>query len=307
MKRGLVDMLIASLMFAIMGALVYQTKVWNAGESPMMASFLRVFFNLIVVVILSFFVHDRDNKVLGIRGLFGNFRGSLWLRGFFGSLSVMTVFYSIHAIGIGESGFLTSSSAVWVGLLSPWVLGQKNTKWGWIAILASICGLYMLYQPDFGADLFWGRTVALASGFFAAIAYTMVARSGRTNHPLTIVFYFVFVATVLHLLWFFFQPIHWPQDTRIWLALIGAGVAATLAQLFMTRSYQRAPAAMASAVSYAAPVFNMIFAVVLFHDRPNTRSLLGATIVLLAGVALPFFRGAIHDQKKTELAPEASS
>lgn len=294
MKRGLVDMLIASLMFAIMGVLVYQTKIWNPGESPMVASFLRVFFNLIVVVILSFFVRDRNDHILGIRGLFGNFRGSLWLRGFFGSLSVMTVFYSIHAIGIGESGFLTSSSAVWVGLLSPWILRQPNTKLSWFAILASIVGLYLLYQPDFSADHFWGRTVALASGFFAAIAYMMVARSGRTNHPLTIVFYFVFVATLLHLLWFLFQPIHWPQDTKIWIALIGAGVAATLAQLFMTRSYQHAPAALASAVSYASPVFNMIFAVVLFNDHPNARSLLGASIVLIAGVALPFVRGRVQ-------------
>lgn len=282
-------MVVASLMFATMSALVFQTKVWNADESPLTASFIRVLFNLVIVVALSFVTHDRKGRRLGIRGLFGNFNTSLWLRGFFGSLSVISVFYAVHAIGIGESSFLNASNAVWVGLLSPWVLKQKNSRLGWLAILSGLFGLYLLYQPELGGEThLMGKTIALGAGLWGAIAYMMIAKAGPSNHPLTIVFYFVFVATLIHLVWFFFQPLQWPADTRSWLALIGAAVAATIAQIFMTLSYQNAPAALASAVSYAQPVFSMLLSVVIFSAVPNERSLLGAAIVVFSGVALPF-------------------
>lgn len=281
-------MVVASLMFATMSALVFQTKIWNADESPLTASFIRVLFNLIIVLALSFVTRDRNGKKLGIRGLFGNFSTSLWLRGFFGSLSVISIFYAVHAIGIGESSFLNASNAVWVGLLSPWVLKQRNSLLGWIAILSGLFGLYLLYQPELGDAHLAGKTIALGAGLWGAIAYMMIAKAGPSNHPLTIVFYFVFVATIIHLVWFFFRPLQWPVDSRSWVALIGAGIAATIAQIFMTLAYQNAPAALASAVSYSQPVFSMIFSVLIFSTIPNGRSLLGAAIVVSSGVALPF-------------------
>ena len=291
MIRGLAYMVVASLMFATMNALVFQTKLWNADESPLTASFFRVFFNLIIVIALSFVTRDRHGHKLGIRGLFGDFSTSLWLRGLFGSLSVISIFYAVHAIGIGESSFLNASSAVWVGFLSPWVLGQKNTRLGWIAIFCGLFGIYLLYQPDLTDVHLLGKTAALGAGLWGAIAYMMIAKAGPRHHPLTIVFYFVFVATIIHTVWFFFQPLQWPHDTRSWIALMGAGIAATVAQIFMTMSYQSAPAALGSAVSYAQPVFSLIFSVLIFSVVPNQRSLLGAAIVLSSGVALPFVQG----------------
>lgn len=288
MIRGLSYMVVASAMFATMSSLVYQTKLWNADESPAMASFFRVFFNLVLVLALAFVTRDRDGKVLGIRGLFGEMSMSLWLRGFFGSLSVIFVFYAVHTIGVGEASFLNSSNAVWVGLLSPFVLKQANTRLGWIALVCGMMGLYLLYQPQFGDVNFVGRTAALFSGLCGAIAYMMIAKAGPTNHPLTIVFYFVFVATLIHLVWFVFKPVGLPADTRTWIALSAAGVAATLAQIFMTLAYQNAPAALASAVSYAQPVFAMLISIFVFGAHPNARSFAGAGIVLLSGVALPF-------------------
>jgi S-adenosylmethionine uptake transporter len=280
-------MVTASVLFAAMGAFVYQVKIWDPSASPLTASFVRVVVNLFFVIILA------STKGLG-RGaldLFGDMRGSLWARGFFGALSVMSLFTAIHMIGLGEASFLHSFNAVWIAALSPFVLGQPHTKLGWGAITLGLVGLYLMFQPEFGDAGFLGRSVALASGAFAGTAYMMIARAGRSNPSLTVVFYFCLVATLMHLVWFYVHKFVWPVDSRSWLLLIAAGLFASVAQIFMTKAYQIAPAAIVSAASYTTPVFNLIVGIAVFETMPNSRGLAGAALVLMAGVALPFLRG----------------
>lgn len=280
-------MVTASVMFAAMGAFVYQVKLWDPNASALTASFVRVSANLVFVIVLA----SRRGLVRGILDLFGDMRSSLWARGFFGTLSVMGMFTGIHMIGLGEASFLHSFNAVWIAALSPFVLGQPNTRIGWGAIALGVVGLYLLYQPEFNDAGFIGRSVSLASGAFAGTAYMMIARAGRSNSTLTVVFYFCLVATVIHLAWFYLDRFVWPSDVRSWILLIGAGLFASIAQIFMTKAYQCAPAAMVSATSYTTPVFNLIVSVFIFGLLPNNQSLAGAGVVLVAGIALPFLQG----------------
>lgn len=280
-------MLTASALFAAMGGLVYQVQVWDQSASPLTASFIRVVVNLIFVGVLA----SRKGVGRGLLDLFGDMRWSLWARGFFGTLSVMGMFSAIHLIGLGEASFLHSFNAVWIAALSPFVLGQPNSFLSWIAILLGLIGLYLLYQPSLGDDAFYGRSIALASGAFAGTAYMMIARAGRSNPPLTVVFYFCLVATLVHLGWFYMNGFVWPTNTKSWLLLIGSGIFASVAQIFMTKAYQIAPAAFISAVSYSTPIFNMLVSVFIFALIPNNQSLVGAAVVVLAGVALPYLQG----------------
>jgi drug/metabolite transporter (DMT)-like permease len=295
---GLAYMVVASLMFAVMGALVYQSKIWEPTTTPQVASFVRVVVNLFFVVVLSYLIQDPNGQRLGWRGLFGDRRSSLWLRGFFGSLSVIAVFYAIQTIGLGETSFLNSSNALWVALLGPWVLGQKNTALGWLAIFMGMIGLYFLFEPDLSHPQteILGRGIALLSGLFGACAYLMVSKSGRSNHPLCVVFYFTLVSTIVHVVWFLLEAPVWPIEQDVWIALAGAGCAATIAQLFMTKAYQSAPAALVSAVSFTGPVASLAISVLWFDDVPSEGQLLGVMIVLVSGVALPFIqsRRTIH-------------
>lgn len=290
MIQGLLYMLIASALFAAMGGFVYQVRLWDQNASAITASFIRVAVNLIFVWIIA----SRNGLGRGILDLFGDMRWSLWARGFFGTLSVMGMFSAIHMIGLGEASFLHAFNAVWIAALSPFVLGQPNSRLGWLAIGLGLLGLYLVYQPELGGDALTGRSLALASGAFAGTAYMMIARAGRSNPPLTVVFYFCLVATMIHLAWFYVNGIIWPADGRSWLMLIGSGLFASVAQIFMTKAYQIAPAAFISAVSYSTPIFNLLVSVFIFGLMPNAQSLAGALIVVVAGVALPYLQGRMR-------------
>lgn len=199
-------------------------------------------------------------------------------------------FYAIHRIGFRDAAFLYSFNAVWVAALNPFILRQHNTLLGWFAIGLGLLGLYLLYQPEFGDSQFIGRSIALAAGACSGTAHMMIARAGRSNSALTVVFYLCFVSTCVHLVWFYVDGFVWPSDAKSWILLIGSGLFASAGQILMTKAYQIAPAAFISAVSYATPVFNLLVGAVLFSLIPNSQGLLGAFIILIGGVALPFLQ-----------------
>jgi len=205
-------------------------------------------------------------------------------------MSLICSFAAIKAIGMGEAAFLHASNGVFVALLSPVLLKQRNNLKSWIAILGSIAGLYLLYQPRLDDAHPWGRALAVTSGLLASLAYMMIAFAGRTNKPSTVVFYFCAAGTAVHLIGFSFIEVTWPATSTGWSYLIAAGVLASAAQIFLTRSYQTGLASTNAATSYLLPVLNLLISVSIFGNLPDPAGWLGVSIVLICGVLLPLVK-----------------
>ncbi len=282
-RRGLVEMLFACLLFSLMNASVYAIQLFEAGVSATVISFVRVSSNLLILLTVAVF----NGRVLA---LFGDGRPSLWLRGLFGALALMLSFAAITRIGPGESAFLTASSGVFVALLSPFVLGQKSSWLMWLAILGSFTGVILLFRPDEPGVDFLGKGMALLSGFLSALAYLMVARAGRSNRPQSVIFYFCLVAMLIHLAFFAYSGCEWPKMVATWGLLLATGVLGSGAQYFMTRAYQLSPAALVSAVGYLVPVLSLAWGVCFFGQIPGHTALAGTALIMLFGVLLPFLK-----------------
>ncbi|MDF9392005.1 MULTISPECIES: DMT family transporter [Methylococcus] len=279
--RGLLAMLSASLLFSLMSVSVYALGVRHPELPTMTVSFFRIIINL-AILLLPALIRSR------VPSLLGDMRPSLWLRGLFGSLALILSFISIQRIGPGEASFLGASSGVFVALLGPKVLAQRNSGRIWAALAGSLAGLYLLLMPRADVSDELGRLMALSSGLLSALAYLMVARAGRSNPPGTVVFYFCAVAIPMHLAWFGVRGFKLPQEGDAWALLLLCGLAASGAQVLMTRAYQESPAALVSAVSYATPVFNLAFGWLLFAKVPVGTALAGCAMILFCGVLLPF-------------------
>jgi S-adenosylmethionine uptake transporter len=247
----------------------------------LVVSFVRILINLAILMIPALLSGT-------VRGLFGDFSLSLWLRGLFGSVALMLSFVSIQMIGPGESAFLAASSGIFVAMLGPFLLNQKNSPLVWLAILGATVGLALLFEPRWEGDDFVGRALGLATGVLAALAYLMVAKAGRRNSTESVIFYFCLVALVLHLAYFGIYGYRVPASFDVWLLLLGGGASASVAQFYMTRAYQIAPAALVSAVAYLSPVLSLALGVALFSRVPDAQALAGCALVLLFGVMLPF-------------------
>jgi len=280
-RRGLLYMLLACALFAVMANCAYAAFLTHPPVAAAMVSFIRIAVNLILLLLPALWRRD-------VRGLFGDLRPSLWLRGLFGGGALLLSFASIQRIGPGESGFLTSSSGLLVAALSPWVVGQKPGFRDWLALSGAMLGLGLLLQPRMDAGDLTGRVMGLTAALLAALAYLMIARAGRSNPPATIVFYFCLVAVFIHLGVFAWQGFECPEGWQAWGWTLAAGLSGSLAQSLLTRAYQWAPVARVSAVGYAAPVMSMALGIFLFDKRPDTTGLIGCALILVSGVALPF-------------------
>jgi drug/metabolite transporter (DMT)-like permease len=279
--RGLVCMVVASLMFSLMNVCVYAIGLCEPQLPAAVVSFVRILINLSILLVPAVLAGS-------FLGLFGDFRLSLWLRGLFGSLALMSSFASIQMIGPGESAFLAASSGIFVALLGPKVLKQNNSALGWLAILGAMAGLALLFEPRLGGGGVLGRALALGTGFLAALAYLMVAKAGTSNATASVIFYFCLIGTAIHLAYFGYFGFSLPASVDVWILLGVGGVSASIAQFYMTLAYQTAPAALVSAAGYLSPVLSLAWGVLLFSRTPDALGLVGCALVLLFGVMLPF-------------------
>ena len=274
---GSLHMIFASISFSLMASCVYLARVLDPSVSSSMVSFVRVLVNLIILLIPAIFARD-------VRSLFGDGRASLWFRGLFGGVSLMLFFFAIQSIGMAESTFIQSSNGIFIVLLFPFFLSEKFSFSALFAVFGSLIGLFLLFDPHLGTAHLTGKAIALAAGFFAALSNLMVARAGRSNTSVCVVFYFCFVSVFIHVPYFWRYGLTIPSGTYIWLTMIGAGVFATIGQICMTKAYQLAKIGKMTILGYLSPVFSLIWSVLFFHQLLTVRSLIGCSIVLVCGI-----------------------
>lgn len=280
---GTTCMAIGSVFGALMGALLYLGHHTGAPFSAIVSSFIRVLMNCLFVVTLCFYRKD-------FRSLWGDARPSLWLWGIAGAATVISYFCSVKLIGVGEATFLYTSYAIFITVMGPWVAKESHSVWVWFAVLGASFGYYLMKSPQMNHEMALGKTLGLTSGFFAAIAYLFVRRIGMTNSALTIMAYWCAACLLVHLFIFLLVPLDWPSEPMQWLAILLAGIFATLAQLFTAMAFQRGPAAPVAAVSYLAPVLGTFIDCLFFGLILLPKGYLGIALVLCFGVLLPFLR-----------------
>lgn len=277
-SRGVALMITCSLLFATMATFVGAAHTHDPGLSTLVTSAIRSGVNLVALVILA-----RGDFAL----LRGDGRPALWVRGLLGGVSLITYFTALAHLGLGEAAFLNQTSAVWVAIFAPLVLGERTGRLVWLAVGCSLVGVAMLAQPRDGGDVI-GRCAGLFSGITSAGAYLTVRKAGATNKPITIVFYFTLVAAIGSFTASLALGEPWPHDPVTLALLLGAGLAATLAQLIMTEAYRIGRAGPVAAAGAAGPLFSTLFGALFLGQIPDRHAALGMAILLLSAIGLPF-------------------
>ncbi len=280
-------MLASTACFALMSTCVAAAHAGEPGLDTLVSSAVRSVVNLAVLVA---FARGNVNQLLGDR------RPALVLRGLAGAAALLTYFAALTRIGAGEAAFLNQTSGAWVAAMAPWLLGERTAVGVWVAVAASAVGTAMLGWPRdalapgldvFAADDGAGRLLGLVSGLAAAVAYLSIRRASASNGPAVIVFYFTAMSTLACGVWAAIDPVAWPTRAVTWGCLVGAGLFATLGQLWMTRAYQVGPVAPVAATSAATPLLTVVLAAILLGQAPDGLAMGGMAVLCVSSVALP--------------------
>ena len=263
-KKGIILMLTAALFFALTSACVKLAVSVPTSEKI----FVR---NLISVVVAAFILHRRKQAFIG------KDHKLLLLRSLLGLLGLVTYFYSLKFLSLGDAVSLNKLSPFFTMILAALFLKERIRPMQIPAILFALFGAILISKPQFGYT-FFPAVIGIIGALFAGGAYTTVRALRKTDSPETIVFYFSAIST-LSTLPFYKQFIIPPPHELT--ALIGIGIFAIIAQFAMTYSYRFSPAGDLSIYDYSQIIFSMIIGMGLGQGLPDIISLGGIGLILL--------------------------
>jgi len=218
----------------------------------------------------------------------GHDRAGLALRGLTGFAALSCVYAAVTHLPLADATVIQYLNPAFTALLAGLFLGESLSRATLLATGVCLAGVVLVAQPMalFGAgaaalDPFWVG-VAMLGAFGSAVAYVVVRRLARTEHPLVIVFYFPLV-NVPASLPFVARDFVWPQGVE-WLWLLGVGLATQVGQMALTAGLVALPASQATSLSYAQVVFAALFGVLVFGERPGWLSIAGAGLVVLGSI-----------------------
>ena len=199
-----------------------------------------------------------------------------------GWIAMAAYFWSLPYLPLGDAITLQYTSPLFVALLAGRALGERIVAPVAGALLLGFVGVVLVARPD-GAISF-ASVSALASGFFAAIAYLAVRSLRDFDHPDAIVVHFSVVATLLSAPLAILSGI--PPKPEDALPLVGVGLTAAIGQLALTRAYALGDAAVVAGVSYVAVPIGAVLGFFVFSETPGPRTLFGAALIIASGLIL---------------------
>ncbi len=271
-------MLLAGLAFAAMNVLIKLIPNIPALE-------IVVFRSLISFIISYWAIRKAKIPVLG------NNKPILILRGVFGSIGLISFFYTLQNMPLAAASVIHYTSPIFTGIFAMVLLKEKMNLRQYLFFIISIIGVLIVYGFDLRVN-FFGLSIGLLAAMSSAAAYNCIRKLQLTENPNVIILYFPIVAfPVSTLLLLIFDSWVWPSGWD-WLFLLLIGLLTQMAQYGLTIAYQNEKATKIAPISYVGIVYALLFGYFLFDESFNWKVLLGMLLVLF-GVILNIFQNKL--------------
>lgn len=270
--RGVIAVLAAMVMFGLMdGASKFLAET---GYSPAQILFLRYLFSVPVAMMMVAPVG------LGValrtqRPLFQLVRVVILL------IEMGLVLLAFRVMPLADAHALFAATPLLVTALSMPLLGERVGPRRWAAVIVGFIGVLVIVRPGVG-QLHPGVVWVLVAMSLYAVYQVMTRIVARVDRPETIFFIQIVVGSILLLPlapWVWVTPplAHWPFF--LLLAALGAG-----GHLLLIKALSLAPAVLIQPFTYTMLVWAVLFGWLFFGDIPDGLTLLGAAIVIAAGL-----------------------
>jgi drug/metabolite transporter (DMT)-like permease len=281
------------VLFVVMQGLVkYTAERVPPGE----AVFFRSFFALPVILA---WIAFRGQLALGLlpKAPLGHF----W-RGLMGTLSMGLGFAALAYLPLPEVTAIGFAAPLLAVVFAAMYLDERVPKLNWLAVLLGLGGVLIVLYPRFtvfdrtmsGHAELLGVSLVLGCAVFAALAQTVVRKLLATDRTPIIVLWFSVIATSLSLLTL---PFGWVVPLPVdGMALVASGIVGAAAQILMTESYRHAGASTVSPLDYTSLLFALAIGYAVFDEVPSLSLVLGAPLVILAGVLVALGKGNARDK-----------
>ena len=210
--------------------------------------------------------------------------GTHMLRGLYGTIGMVLNFGAVILLPLAEATTLNFTVPIWAVLLSILLLKEKVGIWRWSAVLLGFAGIVVIAQPGSGHFPLYGALVGLGAAFMIALISIQIADLNRTDKPLTIVFYFALLTSVVTAPALpFVMTAH---DADAWLLLLAIGLTGALGQLLLTAALRFGAVASVIVMDYSGLFWATLYGWLWFDALPPTSTWLGVPLIVGAGLVI---------------------
>ena len=210
--------------------------------------------------------------------------GTHMLRGLYGTIGMVLNFGAVILLPLAEATTLNFTVPIWAVLLSILLLKEKVGIWRWSAVLLGFAGIVVIAQPGSGHFPLYGALVGLGAAFMIALISIQIADLNRTDKPLTIVFYFALLTTVVTAPALpFVMTAH---DADAWLLLLAIGLTGALGQLLLTAALRFGAVASVIVMDYSGLFWATLYGWLWFDALPPASTWLGVPLIVGAGLLI---------------------
>ncbi|MBK7451653.1 MAG: EamA family transporter [Anaerolineales bacterium] len=278
---GLVSGLTAA---SIWGGMYVVSKVVLEVIPPFTLLLLRLIMGAIVLGIVIYF---RNRKTGAVSPMTKEFFWRSFLVGFVGyGISLGFQFVGTKLSTASNGSLVTSATPAFVLLFAPFLLGEKPTARGVIALILSTLGVLAVIDPrtaELSPSLFWGNMSLLAAALTWALYSVLVRKVSQTQDLLT-------SSTIMLLggipssLAFSVWEMNSQGVGEITLGIIGGllflGIISTAIAMFLWNyAFAELPAAVASLTFFAQPVVGTLLGWFFLSEQITSLFIVGGILI----------------------------
>ena len=280
--RGIAFKLVSVAVFTAMASLI---KATAQHVPPGEAVFFRSFFAAPVILLWLLWRGDFP-RALATQDPLGHF----W-RAFVGAIAMGLGFAGLGLLSLPEVTAINYASPLLVVVFGAMFLGERVRAVRLMAVALGLMGVLVVLSPrlSVGAEPAstretLGAVVTLGGAVFAALAQIFIRNLTMTEGTAAIVWWFSVTSTALALVTL---PFGWVVPTpREAAFLVGAGLLGGIGQICLTSAYRYAEAGLVAPFDYASMLLAVAIGYVAFSELPTRTTLLGAAIVIAAGILI---------------------
>jgi drug/metabolite transporter (DMT)-like permease len=211
-------------------------------------------------------------------------------RAVIGATAMFLVLGVVLLLPLAEATVLGFTTPVFAVILSVLVLRESVGPWRMGAVALGLIGVAIMANPTQSHLPVIGLATGIAAAFMTALVSIQLRDLGRTEEPITIVFYFSAMSLPLLALALPFVPAGFDRpfhhDPATWLMIGAIGVLGMFSQLLQTAALRFGRVSSVVVMDYAQFGWSLLWGWLVFGHLPPASTWLGAPAIIGAGVII---------------------
>lgn len=254
----------------------------EAGYPTAQLVFFRMLFGTLPAIVLL------RAQGIGWDGLIGQLRTSRWplhaARAGAGLCAIGFFFAALPHMPLADAVALSFTKVLFLTLLAGPLLGERVGRLRWGATVAGFVGALFIVAPSGAVGGALGPILTLLAAASMSLSMISIRLLSRTEGTPAIVLTYTVVALLASGL---VLPFVWVTPSWSSLPLfLAMGLAGGVGQLLLTTAYRHAPASLLGPFNYSALLWATAIGWVVWGQVPGPHTLLGAALVVGAGLFL---------------------